>query len=329
MILYKDKLVQIARQAITHEADALKALANSIDESFSLSIQLLVQTKGRIIVSGIGKSGIIARKISSTLSSTGNSSYFVHPSEASHGDLGMIGHDDVMIILSNGGESLELFDLVNFAQNVKIPIIAIVGRLNSTLARSANVTLLLPNIPEVSHINAPTTSTTMMLALGDALAVSLIEHKSFSPDQYKTLHPGGRIGAQLLKVEDIMCVDAKLPKILPDTKMPEALIEMTIKSLGCVIVVDETDSILGLITDGDLRRHMSKDWINMTAKKVMSENPYVIDVGLKVIDALQIMNNKTITSLLVRKDNKLAGLLHLHDCLKIGLGIMNNNYDDS
>ncbi len=322
------KFIDIAKQIITKESHALDLLAKTIGEVFFSAVQTIVNSKGRVIVSGIGKSGIIAQKISSTLSSTGTPSYFIHPAEASHGDLGMIHHDDVMIILSNGGESIELFDLVDYAKNADIQIISIVGRKNSTLARSANIVLSLPETEEASNTPAPTTSTTMMLALGDALAVALLEYKKFSIDQYKIFHPGGRIGTQLLKVKDVMCSGNRLPTTFPNTKMSETLIEMTTKSLGCVIIINEKNEVLGIITDGDLRRHMSENLLEMRSEEVMGKNPYIIDEELKVIEALQIMNKKTITSLIVTKDNKLVGILHIHDCLRIGLDVINNNSDN-
>ncbi len=322
------KFIDIAKQIIIKESHGLNLLTKTIGEDFFSALQIIVSIKGRVIVSGIGKSGIIAQKISSTLSSTGTPSYFVHPVEASHGDLGMIQHDDAMVILSNGGESIELFDLVDYAKNADIPIIAIVGRKNSTLARSADIVLLLPDAEEASNTPAPTTSTTMMLALGDALAVVIIEYKKFTIDQYKTFHPGGRIGSQLLKVEDVMCTGVRLPTVSPHTKMPETLIEMTAKSLGCAVVINEKSEVLGIITDGDLRRHMSEKLLKMTSEEVMGKNPYVIDGELKVIEALQIMNKKAITSLVVVKDKKLAGLLHIHDCLRIGLYVINNSSDN-
>lgn len=320
-----DKFIRIAKQVIAHELNGLKLLVNSIDQNFLKALELLANTKGRIVVSGIGKSGIIARKLAATFSSTGSPSYFVHPVEASHGDLGMIHHDDIMLILSNGGESLELFDLVNYAKSAEIPIIAMVGRASSTLARSSNVVLSLPEISEASHIKAPTTSTTMMLALGDALAVALIEHKQFSLDHYKTLHPGGRLGAGMLVVKDIMYVGTRLPQIYIHTKMPEALIEMTAKSLGCVVVIDDALRVLGIITDGDLRRHASKNFLDMTIEEVMTKSPLLIDKDLKVIDALEIMNKKSITSLVVAAEGKLAGLIHIHDCLRVGLEAINSD----
>jgi arabinose-5-phosphate isomerase len=328
IMMESKKFIDIAKQIITKESHALDLLAKTIGEVFFSAVQTIVNSKGRVIVSGIGKSGIIAQKISSTLSSTGTPSYFIHPAEASHGDLGMIHHDDVMIILSNGGESIELFDLVDYAKNADIQIISIVGRKNSTLARSANIVLSLPETEEASNTPAPTTSTTMMLALGDALAVALLEYKKFSIDQYKIFHPGGRIGTQLLKVKDVMCSGNRLPTTFPNTKMSETLIEMTTKSLGCVIIINEKNEVLGIITDGDLRRHMSENLLEMRSEEVMGKNPYIIDEELKVIEALQIMNKKTITSLIVTKDNKLVGILHIHDCLRIGLDVINNNSDN-
>ena len=323
------KLINVAKEIIIKESHGLNLLAETIGKDFFDALEIIINTKGRVIVSGIGKSGIIAQKISSTLSSTGTSSYFIHPVEASHGDLGMIREDDIMIILSNGGESIELFDLVDYAKNANIPIIAIVGRKNSTLARSSKIVLSLPEVQEASNTPAPTTSTTMMLALGDALAVALLEYKKFTIDQYKTFHPGGRIGTQLLKAEDVMSKGDNLPTVSPHTKMSETIIEMTKKSLGCVVVIDDKKEVLGIVTDGDLRRHMSNKLLEMTSEQVMGKNPYIIDQKLNVVEALQIMNKKAITSLIVTKDKKLVGLLHIHNCLNIGLDVINNNYDHS
>lgn len=320
-----NKLVQTAKDVIMQEAEGLRLLAENINEQYLRAIELLASTKGRVVVSGIGKSGIIAKKITATLASTGTHSFFIHPAEASHGDLGMVHSDDALIILSNGGESLEIFDLVDYAKDNKIPIIAIVGRASSSLAKEATIILELPKVPEASHINAPTTSTTMMLALGDALAVGLIERKGFSAAQYKKLHPGGRLGAQMLTVKEVMRTGVKLPIIHLNTKTTDALVEITSKAMGCAVVLDQTNKIVGIITDGDLRRHINSDFLNMNISDIMTNSPLLIDQEMKVIEALEIMNKKSITSLIVAQNGDLAGIIHIHDCLRIGLDAIHDD----
>lgn len=323
--------IEIARTTIQSEARALDALSTSIDGSFNQAIDLILNTKGRIIVSGIGKSGIVARKIAATLASTGTHAFFVHPVEASHGDLGMVHHDDAIILLSNGGESLELFDIVAFAQEKSIPIIAMVGRANSSLSKAATISLVLPAIKEVSDINAPTTSTTMMMALGDALAISLIDYRKFDSDDYKILHPGGRLGAQMRKVKDLMCSGNRLPIVTTEQSMSEVIVEMTRKALGCAVVVssDDKKKILGLVTDGDLRRHVKQNFLNMSVDQVMTTTPYLIDEEMRVIEALEIMNKRAITSLVVASNNQLVGIIHIHDCLREGLNVMHEDDRDT
>lgn len=324
--MQKDTL-QIIKEVIALEKRGLEELGQSVNEVSVNAIELITSIKGRVIVSGMGKSGIIAQKIAATLSSTGTHSFYVHPAEASHGDLGMIHHEDLLLILSNGGESLELFDMLTYAKSLNIPVVAMVGRENSTLAKSADVVLLIPNVPEATHIKAPTTSTTIMLAYGDALAVALLEKKQFSTDQYKMLHPGGRLGNQMLKVKDVMRTGASLPVVDLDAKPADAIIEITKKAAGCAVVVDKDKKVLGIITDGDLRRHMKSDFLNLSIEQIMTKSPCAIDQEMKVIEALEIMNKKAITSLVVIADSRLVGIIHIHDCLKIGLEVIHHAED--
>jgi arabinose-5-phosphate isomerase len=245
-----------AKRVLSLEAEGIEILADSLDESFSRALDLMEQMTDRVIVTGMGKSGHIANKIASTLASTGTPAIFVHPAEASHGDLGMITDDDVVIALSNSGETSELADLVNYTRRFKIPLIAITGRANSTLAVAADVALVLPSTPEACPMGlAPTTSTTVMLALGDALAVAMLERKGFSADDFHLLHPGGKLGRLLLRVSSVMHTGNEVPLIGGDRSMADALLTMTSKSFGCVGIVDNEGRLKGIVTDGDLRRY--------------------------------------------------------------------------
>src|SRR3989338_1007356 len=249
-----------ARRVIAREAEALAMLGQVLDGSFSDAVGMILAAKGRVIVSGMGKSGHIANKIASTLASTGTPAFFIHPAEASHGDLGMITKDDVVILLSNSGETKELRDIIFYCRRFEIPIIAMVRRAESELVKSADVALVLSKAPEATKINAPTTSTTMMLALGDAIAVSLVDAKGFDVENFGTFNPGGKLGAAFIRVKDIMRIGAEMPLVSEFDKMPEILLEMTSKHLGCAGVVYSDKKLIGIITDGDLRRHITQDF---------------------------------------------------------------------
>ncbi len=311
-----------AQRVLNLEAEALCQLARSLDHSFEGAVDLLMKTKGRVILSGIGKSGHIANKIASTFSSTGTPAFFVHPSEASHGDLGMITLQDTLIMLSLSGETAELSDLINYAKRFDIPIIAITRKAESVLSKAAIHSLLLPTSPEACPMNlAPTTSTTMMLALGDALAVALLKRKGFSEKDFKNLHPGGRLGRKLLHVVDIMRPYKELPLVMKDTLMGEALVVMTEKGFGCIGVLNEEGDLVGIITDGDLRRHMSPSLLSQKVEEVMTHSPKTVFSSTFAVEALGIMNRKSITNLFVLEETtgRLVGLLRLHDCLREGL----------
>jgi arabinose-5-phosphate isomerase len=272
-----------------------------------------------VIVSGMGKSGHIARKIAATMASTGTPAQFVHPGEASHGDLGMITRHDVCIMLSNSGETAELADEIGHAKRFEIPLIAITKNANSTLGKAADVTLVLPDQPEACSMGmAPTTSTTMQLALGDALAVALMKLRGFDRDSFLVNHPGGKLGAQLLKVESIMHAGAALPVVGIDTAMSEALLEMTAKGFGVAAVVTD-GQLVGIITDGDLRRNMD-NLMDQTAGTVATMGPLTVTPDMLASEALGIMNRKTVSALMVvNRAGALQGLLHIHDILRAGV----------
>jgi arabinose-5-phosphate isomerase len=309
-----------ARRVLTGEAEALMVLADSLGQPFLDALEILSATKGRVVVSGMGKSGHIGRKIAATFASTGTPAFFVHPGEASHGDLGMITRDDSLYMLSNSGETTELSDLVAYAARFSIPLIGVTSVADSALARAADAALILPDAPEACPIGlAPTTSTTMMLALGDALAVTLLERRKFSPADFHALHPGGKLGRRLLKVSEIMHGGGELPLIGPDVAMTAALLEMTAKRFGCVGIVDAEGEFLGIITDGDLRRHMDSGLLTRLTGEVMTGSPTTIGPNALASEALAIMNDRSITNLFVVDGRRPIGIVHIHDCLRAGV----------
>lgn len=307
------------RRVIRREAGALDALAGALDDSFARAVNLLMAARGRVIVSGMGKSGHVARKIAATFASTGTPAHFVHPAEASHGDLGMVAEGDVLIVLSNSGETPELADLLAHAKRFGIPLIGISSRDGSTLMRQATVGLLLPDVPEACEKGiVPTTSTTMTLALGDALAIALMEHRAFTPDHFRMFHPGGKLGARLLKVRDLMHADP--PLVAETLGMGDTLLEITQRGFGVVGVTDANGDLAGIITDGDLRRHLEGLMLHK-AGEVMTANPRTIGPDALAGEALALMNDRKITCLLVTAPDsrKVIGILHVHDCLRAGV----------
>src|SRR5512134_959545 len=309
-----------ARRVLRLEAAGIDALAKSLDERFIRALQLLEKVTGRVIVTGMGKSGHVARKIAATFASTGTPASFVHPAEASHGDLGMVTEHDAVIALSNSGETAELADLVTYAKRYEIPLIGITGRGASTLADAADVSLVLPDSPEACPMGlAPTTSTTVMLALGDAIAVALLERKGFSADDFRLLHPGGKLGRMLLRVRAIMHSDDAIPIAPRHMAMSEALLIMTAKSFGCVGIVDDEGRLQGIVTDGDLRRHMSDNMLSLTTGEVMTPRPRTISRDALASEALGVMNSRSITNLFVVEDGRPVGIIHVHDCLRAGV----------
>jgi arabinose-5-phosphate isomerase len=303
-------------------SEALKALAAALDGDFTRAVGLMLAAKGRVIVSGMGKSGHVARKIAATLSSTGTPAYFVHPAEASHGDMGAITRQDVLLLLSWGGETAELSDLITYAKRCGIPIIAIGANPDSTLIKAADVKLLLPHAPEACPMGlAPTTSTTMMLSLGDALAVALMERKGFSADQYRDFHPGGSLGRALIRVSDLMHSGESVPLARETTGMGDLLLIMASGRLGCVGIVDQAGALIGIVTDGDIRRHVASGIENRTAAEVMTSGPKIARPDQLAAEALALMTEKKITQLFVlaEGDAKPLGVIHIHDCLRAGL----------
>lgn len=323
MPIFQDKQTKLdikhAKNTLTTEINGLKALQSWLGEDFVKAVDLIHKTEGHVVISGMGKSGHIANKIAATLSSTGTPAIFVHPGEASHGDLGVITKNDVVILLSNSGETAELKDIINYVKRFSIPLIGIVRRKTSILTEAADVALILPDVPEACQINAPTTSTTMMLALGDALAVCLLERKNFGHEDFGVFHPGGKLGSAFIKVADLMHTDQKVPIVRDSDLMGKVLIEITSKSFGCTAVTDNKNQLIGIITDGDLRRHMSDTITTLTAKDVMSKSPVTITGEQLASAALALMQKKTITSLFIVKDNKPVGILHIHDLLRAGV----------
>ena len=309
-----------ARRVLTTGAEALQALAASLGEEFLRALDIMAGVQGRVVVTGMGKSGHIARKIAATLASTGTPALYVHPAEASHGDLGMIAPGDALFALSNSGETAELADLVAYAKRFAIPLVALTGQRASSLAENADAALIYPNVPEACPMGlAPTTSTTVMLGLGDAIAVALLERKGFSSDDFQILHPGGKLGRRLLKVRDIMHTGDEVPLVTPETPMRQAILTMTVKSFGCLGVVDGERKLLGVITDGDLRRHIDGDVLARTAGETMTRGAKAVTPAMTAGEALGIMNAKAITNLFVVEDGRPVGILHIHDCLRAGV----------
>jgi arabinose-5-phosphate isomerase len=320
----------VAKRVLQAEADALQKLAASVDGSFEQATSAIaamkenVERPGRLIVAGMGKSGHVARKLTATLASTGTPSHFVHPGEASHGDMGMIMKGDVVLLLSNSGKSPELSDLIHYTRRFGITLIGMTANADSALAQHSDIVLLLPKVPEACPNNlAPTTSTTMMMALGDALAIALLERLGLTAEQFKVFHPGGNIGKKLQAVRDIMHSLADLPMVDESAHMQEALLELTSKNLGAVLVVDTARALKGIITDGDLKRHMDKDLLGKSVLDVMSRNPRSISQDALAVEAVNVMTktpNKYLTSLIVTGDaDELVGMIRLQDCLQAGI----------
>ncbi|WP_269716515.1 KpsF/GutQ family sugar-phosphate isomerase [Caulobacter sp. NIBR2454] len=309
----------VGRRVLKIEVEGLAALADSLDKTFVKAVETLFKAKGKIVCTGVGKSGHVARKIAATLASTGSPAMFVHAAEASHGDLGMIGKGDVILALSKSGEARELSDMLAYGARFGIPIIAITAAADSQLGRAADTLLLLPDSAEATaEVNAPTTSTTQQMALGDALAVALLERRGFTAADFRIFHPGGKLGAMLRTVADLMHRDSELP-LVPSTKtMAQALLVMTEKRFGCVGVTSPDGRLAGLITDGDLRRHMD-GLMGHTAGEVMTPSPMTIAPGALAAEALKLMNDKRITVLFVVEAKRPVGILHIHDLLRAGV----------
>lgn len=319
--------VACARAVIATEIEGLKVLAASFGADFVRAVDVIhtmrQDRRGRLIVSGIGKSGHVARKMVATFASTGVPSYFVHPAEASHGDLGMIGAGDVVILISVSGESKEQNDLLAYTRRFDIPLIAITRVPTSTLGKAADIVLRLPDVREAfSDVVAPTTSAVATMAMGDALAEALMKRVGLTPEQFRVFHPGGKLGQQLLKVADLMVAGDKLPLISATATMDKAIVLMTQKNVGCVLVVDATKKLQGIITDGDLKRHMGPKILSQKVSTIMSKKPMTIDGDALAAEALNHMlkhKGGLITSLVVTKGTKVIGLIRVQECLQAGL----------
>lgn len=313
--------LDIARRVISEEAAGLTALAAGLGDGFSDAVDMILHAKGRIIVSGIGKSGHIARKIAATLASTGTPAQFVHPAEASHGDLGMVTSGDIVLALSNSGEAPELAHLVAYTRRFDIPLIAISSRAGSTLATQADIRINIPQLGEAcGHGVVPTTSTTMSLAVGDALAIALMEARDFTPANFRDFHPGGKLGAQLSRVRDLMHTGDAVPLVGATTPMSDVLLTISQKGFGVAAVIDDDHQLIGVVTDGDLRRHMD-GLLDRTAHEVMTANPKTVGPEALAESAVAVMSGK-ITCLFVVDpvgSRKVAGVLHIHDCLRAGV----------
>ena len=316
-------LTAAMRDAVALERDALDALAAGLGETALAAVRLMAGVKGRVICAGVGKSGHVARKIAATLASTGTPAQFVHPSEASHGDLGMITPDDCVLALSKSGETRELGDLIAYCRRFAVPLLGLTAKGDSTLGRGSDLVLIIPDAPEAcGETRAPTTSTTLMMAYGDALAVGLIEARGFTASQFARFHPGGALGSALARAEELMHAGQAMPLIQADAAMGDALIEMSAKGFGCVGVVDGEGRLAGIITDGDLRRNMAGDLTERRAGEVMTANPMTAAPGDLASDALRRMTagQRKITQLFVcQADGRPAGLLHIHDLLRAGV----------
>jgi arabinose-5-phosphate isomerase len=309
--------LQIARQVLETEADAIRGLIPQLTDDFVRAVDLLHACQGRVIVTGMGKSGIISHKIAATLSSTGTSAFFLHPAEAIHGDLGAVRSEDVVLALSHSGETAELVRLVEAIRRIGATLIVMSGNPASTLGQAADVSLSCHVAEEACPLNlAPSASTTASLALGDALALALSKRKGFRAEDFANLHPGGRLGKKLMRVESLMHAGAALPAVQPDTRMPDVIHEITDKRLGMTCVVDAEGRLLGLVTDGDLRRHLTAgpSMLDQTAGDIMTPNPVTISRDTLAVEALRLMEERKITSVIVvDADTRAEGVVHLHD----------------
>jgi len=320
--------LESAQRTIQTEINGLQELSKTLDDNFTQAVGMIhamkQESRGRLIIAGIGKSGHIGKKIVATLASTGTPSFFVHPGEASHGDMGMITKDDIVLMISNSGENPELSDLITYTRRFKIPLIAMTSNSNSALAHHSDILLLMPQMPEACPNGlAPTTSTTMTLALGDALAVALLEKMNLTPEQFGVFHPGGKLGKRLIPVHEVMHPKENLPLVNSQATMDQVIVLLTEHNLGCVLISDDGQTVNGIVTDGDLKRHMDNDLLQKPVLDVMSKNPKTISQEALAVEALNVMTktpNQYITSLIaVDEKGALSGLIRLQDCLQLGI----------
>lgn len=311
----------IAKKVITQEITALKKLSNHLDTSFIKAVDLIHGCKGKIIATGVGKSGHIMRKISATLSSTGTASVFLNPGDASHGDLGLVDtRQDIFLIMSYSGNTDELKNIINFAKNFKVPIIGVASKDNSALIKASTIKILIPKVQEAGLDIVPTSSSTIQMVLGDCLAVCLMNKKKFNKENFALFHPSGSLGKQLIIVKNLMIKGADLPFVFENEKIKKAIIEITKKTLGCVLVRNSKKKITGILTDGDVRRQINKkDFLEKIIKNFMTKKPLIIEENTLAVKALEIMNKKKITSLIIKSKNNQYGLIHIHHLLALGI----------
>lgn len=317
-MVVKSNFIEEAIRVVKEESEALRILAEKMPDNFEKAVEEIYCSTGRLVIVGIGKSGHIGRKISSTMSSIGQKSFFMHPSEAHHGDLGMLDVNDIILAISYSGESLEILPVIDYSKRIGCKTISITKNINSSLAKNTDIVLCLPNIKEACPLGiAPTVSSTMTLALGDALSVALLSRRGFTLEQFKNLHPGGYIGQTLAFVYDIMHEKKEIPLVYSGSMMKDAIVEMTKYSLGCVGVIDNNGALIGIITDGDLRRNMSLDLLSKCVDDIMTKNPITINKNMLVSELLLLMEKKQITCVFVLDDlENPIGAVHIHDMLK-------------
>lgn len=312
--------IRIARRVLSMEIEALSALSDQLDGRFDDAVSVILRARGRVVCSGIGKSGHVARKIAATLASTGTQAYFVHPTEASHGDLGMISPDDVILALSRSGETAELSDIIHYARRFAIPLIGMTAKPASALGAAANIQMIIPDVAEAcAETSAPTTSTTLMMALGDALAVALLERRGFKAENFKLFHPGGKLGSMLRVASDMMHSGDELPLAASGTALREAIAVMTAKGFGILGVTALDGALAGIVTDGDLRRYLASGAQAGVVDEIMNRTPQTAREGALAADLLRTMNERKITQVFVVAEGKPVGLVHLHDLLKAGI----------
>lgn len=320
MITTANKDIECAVKTIDREIDTIQKLKESLNETFTQALDIMQNAKGRIIITGMGKSGHIGKKIAASLASTGTPSFFVHPAEASHGDLGMITEDDVVVAISNSGESKELVDILNYCKRFGIKLISITKNPESSLGKAGDIVLLLPNNGEACPLGlAPTSSTTATLVLGDILTAGLIERKGFTKADFNSRHPGGKLGSILQKVSDLMHTGAEMPILEENSDMQRVLLEMTSKRLGCVGFINSNGELTGMLTDGDLRRCLSPQILQEKAINLMTKNPKTISKDVMASEAMKIMHDKKITNIFVLENQKPIGVIHIHDLLNNGV----------
>lgn len=320
MITTANKDIECAVKTIDREIDTIQKLKQSLNETFTQALDVMQNAKGRIIITGMGKSGHIGKKIAASLASTGTPSFFVHPAEASHGDLGMITEDDVVVAISNSGESKELVDILNYCKRFGIKLISITKNPESSLGKAGDIVLLLPNNGEACPLGlAPTSSTTATLVLGDILTAGLIERKGFTKADFNARHPGGKLGSILQKVSDLMHTGAEMPILEENSDIQRVLLEMTSKRLGCVGFINSDGELTGMLTDGDLRRCLSPQILQEKAINLMTKNPKTISKDVMASEAMKIMHDKKITNIFVLENQKPIGVIHIHDLLNNGV----------